>query len=101
MGFYTPTFTSCSILWETSFRTQFSSKKDLRQKHTSYIRKYYSNLSIKMKSKIDKKKGNTYEENQNVDHLTKVIGVFGLFHAMVYTAIGLSIIINVSSVVEF
>ena len=34
------------------------------------------------------------EENHNVDHLTKIIGVFGPFHAMVYTAIGLSIIIH-------
>ena len=43
--------------------------------------------------KIDKKKRDTedlhpVEENHNVDHLTKIIGVFGPFHAMVYTAIG-------------
>ena len=49
--------------------------------------------------KIDKKKkdpGDLHpdEENHNVDHLTKIIGVFGPFHAMVYTAIGLSIIIH-------
>ena len=43
--------------------------------------------------KIDKKKKDKgdlqpFEENYNVDHLTKIIGVFGPFHAMVYTAIG-------------
>ena len=49
--------------------------------------------------KIDKKKKDTGdlqsdEENHDIDHLTKIIGVFGPFHAMVYTAIGLSIIIH-------
>ena len=43
--------------------------------------------------KIDKKKKDTVDlqpdkEDHNVDHLTKIIGVFGPFHAMVYTAIG-------------
>ena len=30
------------------------------------------------------------EYHNNVDHLTKIIGIFGPFHAMIYTAIGQS-----------
>ena len=51
-------------------------------------------MELEKESRKKSEAGLTEDKNNKLDHLTKIIGPFGPFHAIIYTAIGLSIVIH-------
>ena len=51
-------------------------------------------MELEKESREKREAGLTEDKNNKLDHLTKIIGPFGPFHAIIYTAIGLSIVIH-------